>query len=152
MEPKIVSKAPFTVVGMKYRGKNEKGEIPLLWGELWPRSGKVKHRVDAKVAYGVAGNKDDATGEFDYVAGFEVEDAVDIPEGMASWELPAQTYAVFSCTLATLMETYQCAFKEWLPASEYELADGPEFELYDESFNPQQGRLDMFLYVPVKRP
>lgn len=29
MEPKIVETSGFTVVGMKYRGKNENNEIPL---------------------------------------------------------------------------------------------------------------------------
>jgi hypothetical protein len=30
MKPKIVSRAAFTVVGMKYHGKNENNEIPQL--------------------------------------------------------------------------------------------------------------------------
>jgi hypothetical protein len=31
MDPMIPSKSAFTVVGLKYRGKNEKNEIPKMY-------------------------------------------------------------------------------------------------------------------------
>ena len=36
MEPKLVHLPAFTVVGMKYRGKNEQNEIPQMWGRFIP--------------------------------------------------------------------------------------------------------------------
>lgn len=149
-EPTIVTKRAFTVVGKSYRGKNERDEIPELWRQFWQRHEEITHRTGAGVAYGVAGNKDPETGDFDYVAGLEVDDSRDIPPEMVSWDVPEQTYAVFQCTLPTLMATYQYVFTEWLPESEYDLGDGPEFELYDESFSPEEGEFGMFLYIPVK--
>ena len=150
MEPKIVSRPAFTVVGMKYRGKNENNEVPQLWGKFWPRNNEIQHKVNPQMTYGVLGNKDDNTGEFDYVAGFEVDSMADIPEGMVSWEVPEQTYAVFTCTLPTLMETFQYIFKTWLLRSAYEFADGPEFELYDENFDPEDENSEVYVYIPVK--
>jgi AraC family transcriptional regulator len=150
MEPKIVSRPAFTVIGMKYRGKNENKEIPQMWDRFIPRTGEIKHKVNPHVAYGVMGNYDESSGEFDYVAGFEVESSADIPEGMVSWQVPAQTYAVFTCTLPTLIEAFQRVYQTWLPQSGYRRADGPEFELYDEKFNPEDGRLEMYIYIPVK--
>ena len=65
------------------------------------------------------------------------------------WRIPAQTYAVFKGTLPKIMEMYDFAFRQWLPAYGYHQADGPEYELYDEDFNPSEGKLDLYLYVPI---
>lgn len=150
MEAKIATRPAFTVVGMLYHGKNEKNEIPQMWREFVPRESEIKHKVNPHVAYGVIGNFDESSGEFDYVAGFEVDSLADIPEGMVSWEVPEQTYAVFTCTLPTLMEAFQHAYKTWLPQSGYKRADGPEFELYDENFNPGDENSEMYIYIPIK--
>ena len=79
MEPKIVKRAAFTVVGMKYHGKNENNDIPQMWGQFGSRVPEIKHRVDPHVAYGVCDNFDESSGEFDYIAGFEVDSTADIP-------------------------------------------------------------------------
>lgn len=147
MEPEIKSKPAFTAVGMKYRGKNENNEVPQLWGEFGPRMNEIKHIVGP--AYGVMDNYDEKSGEFDYVAGFEVDSTADIPAGMVSVDVPEQTYAVFTCTLPTLLEAFKYAYKTWLPQSGYNRADGPEFELYDENFNPEDETSKMYIYIPV---
>jgi len=150
MEPKMISRPAFTVVGMKYRGKNEHGEIPKLWGEFMPREGGIKQKVNPHICYGVMGNYDEGSGEFDYVAGFEVESAADVPEGMVRWNMPEQSYAVFTCTLPTIREAFEHIYHTWLPESGYQRADGPEFELYDERFDPQDPSSEMYVYIPVK--
>ncbi|MGD2179429.1 MAG: GyrI-like domain-containing protein, partial [Anaerolineae bacterium] len=85
MEPNIVTQSAFTVVGMKYRGKNEQNEIPEMWEEFGPRMREIKHVVNPHIAYGVMHNYDEESGEFDYVAGFEVSSIAEVPEGMVSW-------------------------------------------------------------------
>jgi len=150
MEPKIIKGAAFTVVGMKYHGKNENNEIPQLWGEFGPRMGEIKQVANPHVAYGVCDNFDESSSEFDYIAGFEVGSTAEIPEGMVSWDIPAGQYAVFTCTLPTLGETYQYAYHSWLPQSGYQRAAGPEFELYDESFDLRDPRSEMDVYIPIK--
>jgi AraC family transcriptional regulator len=94
VEPRIVRRSGFVVVGMKYRGKSEKNEIPQLWEKFMPRVGEIKQRAN-RYGLGVMDNYDEKTGEFDYLAGVEVEEASDIPQGMESWQVPEQTYAVF---------------------------------------------------------
>jgi AraC family transcriptional regulator len=122
-----------------------------LWRDFGPRTKEIVHTAPASVAYGVIDNFDEADGEFDYVAGLEVDSTTDIPEGMTAVELPDQTYAVFECTLPTLMDTNRYVHQEWLPASGYVRAEGPEFELYDERFDMTQGKLDMAIYIPVRK-
>ena len=150
-EPKIVTRSAFTVAGMKYRGKNEKNEIPQLWEKFMPRTSQVKHKVNPNVCYGVMDNYDEKTCEFDYLAGFEVRDTSDVPEGMEIWQVPEQTYAVFPCNLKEIKQAFRQIYHEWLPQSSYQRAGGPDFEFYDDSFKPDQGKLDLRLYVPVRK-
>ena len=150
MEPKIVSKPAFTVAGIKYHGKNEQGEIPRLWEAFGPRMQEFRNVVNPEVCFGVCDNMDEETGAFDYVAAVEVADDTDLPEGMVAWAIPAQTYAVFTCTLPTIGQAYEHIYQTWLPASEYKRACGPELELYDADFDPRQPESKMYLYIPVE--
>jgi AraC family transcriptional regulator len=129
-----------------YHGKNEGGEIPMVWNKLNPRHGEIHHKTG--LAYGVCGDMDD-DGRFHYLAGFEVSDAEDLPEGMEKWSVPEQQYAVFPCSLKTIHETYQYIFETWLPQSGYTKADGPDFEFYGEAFDMETGE-GMAIYMPVK--
>ncbi len=147
MEPKIVSKVAFTAVGMLYHGKNENNEIAQLWAQFNPRIPEIQHIVDG--AFGVCGNTQE-NGEFDYMAGFAVSSTEAVPQGMQTWEVPAQKYAVFPCTLKTIGETYKYAFETWLPGSGYKYTEGPDFEYYDEDFDPQQEGSVLYIYVPIQ--
>jgi len=150
MDPRIVSWPAFRVVGLKYRGKNEKNEIPQLWQSIGPRVGEIKNIADDHVAYGISANMDESTGEFDYIAGSEVSTAKEIPEGMFCFEVPDAKYAVFSTTLPKIGETFHNAYHTWLPESGYQATGGPELEVYDERFDPQDPDSEFDLYIPVK--
>jgi AraC family transcriptional regulator len=80
-----------------------------------------------------------------------VDSPADIPEGMVSIHVPEQAYAVFTSTLPTLVETYQHVCKTWLPQSEYRGVDGPEFELYDATFNPADETSELHVFIPVTK-
>jgi AraC family transcriptional regulator len=152
MQVQIVSKAAFTVVGFKYRGKNEHNEIPRLWDiEYLPRMNEIRHRTERYVSYGLMSNYDPETGEYDYLAGAEVSDATDIPQGMMVWQVPSQAYAVYPCILSEIGDAWDFMYQNWLPFSSYVHADGPEFEYYGPEFttaaDPAKAR--MYLYVPV---
>jgi AraC family transcriptional regulator len=151
-EPTTVQRAAFIVVGMQQHGTTESipKDVPPMWGRLMQRAGEIKHMINRREAFGVIGMQDPATREFDYVAGFEVSDDSEVPEGMVSWNIPAQTYAVFACSLPTLMETFRDIYHRWLPQSQRRRGDGPEFELYGEDFNPADPDSRMYVYVPIK--
>ncbi len=91
-----------------------------------------------------------ATNEFDYLAGVEVEAGQAAPEGMVAWRIPAQTYAVFETTLPQIGPTFEYIYGPWIAGSDFERADGPEFELYDEAFNPQDPASKMTIWIPVQ--
>ena len=149
MEPKIVTKPAFTVVGMKYRGENKNNEIAQIWQEFIPRMKEIKHTSNDEVSYGVCSDLEDID-VFEYVAGMEVDSAAEIPEGMVSWGVPEQKYAVFACTLATLHAAYEHAFQTWLPQSGYQRGDSYDFELYDTTSDEEEENLELSIYIPIK--
>lgn len=149
MEPEFVTKAAFTVIGMKYRGKPEGDDIPQLWRAFGARMADIQDAVNPQVCYGLSQNLDPVSGEFDHVAAVEVGSDAPVPEGMIRLEVPKQTYAVFPCTLPTIPSVYEQIYQTWLPASGYQHAPGPEFELYDETFNPEDATSEFRVYMPV---
>ncbi len=151
MEPRIVSKPAFTVVGVKYRGRNENDEIPQLWHDFGPMMGEIQHKVDEHACYGVCANVDHETHEFDYFAAFEVDSTADIPAGMVSFEVPAATYAAFRTTLPDVGKTFDHAYQAWLPQSGYMSTGGPDLELYDEAFNPGDPHSTFEVFIPITR-
>lgn len=150
MQPMLVTKPAFTVVGFKYHGKNEHNEIKGLWDEFNARMEALLAAAEiGPAAYGVCGNSE-PDGSFDYVAGLEVKALRELPEGMTQWDVPEQTYVVFPCKLATIGAAYRYAFEEWLPTSGYRRADGPDFEYYDESFDVEHAEeSQLYVYIPV---
>jgi AraC family transcriptional regulator len=147
MEPKIVTKPAFTVVGMEFVGMNKHNEIKDMWEEFVPRMGEIKHPDYSWGTYGICRGEANEDTPW-YLAGVEVSKVESVPAGMTVWEIPEQRYAVFPCTLPTLHEAYRHAFEDWLPRSSYERVDGPDFELYTEEFEPTESR--MYIYVPIK--
>lgn len=150
MKPNLVSKPNFTVVGMKYRGKNEHEEIPQLWARFGPHMGEINDLAEPEISYGLMGNYDPVTGEFDYMAGMAVERATDLLPGMTTWEVPAQTYLVFATPFGKIREAYANLYARWLPESGYQRSGGTEFELYDEQFDPHNLDSVMYIYVPIQ--
>ena len=149
-EPMIVSQEAFAVVGMLYHGKNENHEIPAMWGRLGPRMDEIRHRSDEE-AYGVCFAMD-ADGAFDYVAGLAVSSSEDVPAGMVYREVPAGNYARFECSLPTIGQAYDYAFKTWLPASqEWEHVTHPDFELYPADYDPDDLASKMYIFVPLRK-
>jgi AraC family transcriptional regulator len=149
MEPRIVEMTGFSVVGLKYHGKNENNEIPQVWVAFYPRIGEIKNMVTDRTAFGISAGMDPTTGEFDYVAGFEVSSCEDVPEGMVCFDVPSGRYAVFTTTLPKIGETFRHAYETWMPAAGHRPTGGPEFELYREGFDSQDPGSEFELYIPI---
>jgi len=152
MEPKFVSLPAFTLVGMMMRVKPQ-GKVPgQLWDEFGPRMDEIRHVTGSAMSYGLTDNMDMGSGEFDYMAAMQVSSAEDIPTGMTAYDVPAQTYAVFPCTIPTLRDVFDQIYGVWLPSSGYARTDGPELELYGETFDPRDPAAVFGVYIPVFRP
>ncbi|MBW8858504.1 MAG: AraC family transcriptional regulator, partial [Caulobacter sp.] len=124
------------------------------WRRLVPHLGHIPHQVRgelADVTYGVIANSDDH-GNFDYLAGVEVTDFSDLPEGFATLRIPARSYAVFRHGehISTIRTTMRAIWAAWLPASAYEAADAPMFERYGPEFDPRTGEGGLEIWLPVE--
>lgn len=151
MQAEIVNKPAFKIVGMKYHGKNEHNDIPQIWGQFIPMIKEIKHQVPQAGVYGAMDNLNEESREFDYLAAVPVKQIADVPEGLVSWEIPEAKYVVVTCTLPTIGKAFDYVYKNWLAQSGYERACGPEFEFYDEDFDPDDENSNMTIYIPIKK-
>lgn len=151
MQPQFITKPAFTVVGLLIRTKPMAPEIPNLWQQFGPRMHEMQHSAEPQVAYGLMGNFDQTTSQFDYMAGVTVMKTDNLPAGMTHWEVPTNTYAVFEATLPTIGQTFGDIYNTWLPASGYQQAASPIFERYGETFNPDDPASTLSIYIPVEK-
>ena len=150
--PRIETGQPRLIagIGARYNGETSAG-IPAQWQRFVPQLGHVPGQVDGR-SYGVCHNSDDC-GNFDYICGVEVADYSDIPKDWSRVSIPEHLYAVFPHKehISMIRRTWNTILNKWLPESEYEMADGPDFELYEEEFDGTTGSGGVEIWIPVKR-
>jgi AraC family transcriptional regulator len=149
--PRFVTLKPLLIAGVGERYTCEgSAAIPGQWQRFHQSVADIPGRV-GQVAYGVCCNGDDA-GNFDYIAGVEVTDFSDLPREFSRVRIPEQKYAVFTHRehISTVRRTINTIWNQWLPASGLKAADAPNFERYDEKFDPQTGNGGLEIWVPVK--
>ena len=149
MDPQLIAKPAFTVVGLLLQTTAKSPEIPKLWDQLVSRMGEIEHGNEAHVSYGLMDHFDRAAGTMDYMAGNPVAQALELPTGMSRWDVPANTYAVFETTIPKIGETFDYAFGTWLPTSGYRQVAAPYFERYGADFSPQNPVVS--IYLPVEK-
>ena len=150
--PRFETGKPFLVAGIGERYTWESGgpAIPGQWHRFHQQVADIPGRI-GQVAYGVCCNGDDA-GNFDYIAGVEVSDFSDLPREFARVRIPEQRYAVFAHRehISTIRRTVNTIWNQWLPASGLKAADAPNFERYDETFDPLTGHGGLEIWLPVR--
>ena len=150
MQPKIIKKPAFTVVGMRILTKPMTPEIPNLWQQFAPRIDEVAAIAEPHVSYGLM-SYDQERNALDYMAGVSVTSTADLPSGMTTWEIAPATYAVFEATLATIGEAFGYVYDTWLPTADYQHATAPYFERYGEEFDPSIPTSKLEIYIPVEK-
>ena len=149
--PRFEPGKPFLVAGISERYTCENGAaIPGQWKRFHQSVDRIPGRI-GKAAYGVCCNGDDA-GNFDYIAGVEVSEFSDLPREFGRARIPAQKYAVFSHRdhISGIRRTVNTIWNHWLPASGFKAADAPNFERYDEKFDPLTGSGGLEIWIPVR--
>jgi len=157
MEPKIITKPEFTLIGMRYFGNNEHQEIFELWGKFNRRVeelGGIENDT-GEAAVGLNTTPVDAPedGAFEYVAGVLVSEAGNVPEDFVIRHVPEYTYAVFAHKgdLPSLKHTYAYIYESWLPQSGYKLPSKIDFEYYNEDFKYFQPDSVFYIYIPIEK-
>ena len=155
MEVKIITRQAFKIIGRRYFGENKNQEIKQLWDIFLPRMESIKRRINNNISYGICypveGENND--GAFEYIAAVEVSDLDDIPAEMVGKTIPTRKYAVFTHkgSVDKIPETYQAIYAVWQPKSGYELIKAPDFEYYDQRFDPDHPEAsELDIYIPIK--
>jgi len=125
--------------------------IPDQWQALTrliPLPGQI-----GATTYGVICSGDPEAETVEYLCGVEVENLAALAPGIGRVRIPAAHYAVFEHhgPIAGLGPLWDAIFGQWLPRSGHRSAHSPDFERYDERFDPAAGAGVVELWVPIER-
>ena len=149
MEPTIVSYDEFLVMGVQVTGVPMQLDYASIWANRYMPFDAQLVALRADEAYYGAYFWTGEGEAMDFVAGVYVAPGTDPIPGVVLRKVPAASYAKFSCTMGTLMQTWISAMKEWLPASGYEYdSAGAGWEYYVTGSNAPDA--PVAVYVPVK--
>ena len=158
LEPKIVTKDEFMIVGAELRVKNQDGEnfaeIPKFWSDFLNKNrfDEIPNVVKNNISYGICCDCDPDESTFSYIIAQEVSSLETIPEGMIGRVIPKAEYLVFTAKGSIpddLQETIKQIYGTWLPNSKYRHAGTPDFELYDcHRMGEHSSEVDV--YIPIK--
>ncbi|MCD2347755.1 AraC family transcriptional regulator [Clostridium guangxiense] len=156
MNYKIEVKENFKIVGISRRFNSKNGDnfkgIPKFWNEVWENGQyKTLEQNQGKLGImGVCSNFDMETQGFDYSIAVE-GDKLDGIDNYKVIEVPKLSFAIFECIGPmpnAIQEVTKRIFAEWFPATKYEHADGPEFEIYLPG-NPNAEDYRSEVWIPV---
>jgi AraC family transcriptional regulator len=120
----------------------------MQWAEF--RDSAIRD-TRAPHAFGVICGNDGQRVE--YMTAIEVADFESLPGDTGRMRVPAQHYAVFATKdhVSAAADLWPRIMFEWLPASDYEDAETPAFELYTQSYDPETGDGGFEIWFPVRR-
>jgi AraC family transcriptional regulator len=136
-------------LGERYTWESSKA-IPAHWQRLVPHLGAIPRRIGS-MTFGVSYNGDDE-GNFDYIAGCEVNDFSALATAFSRLRISAQRYAVFGhgAHISEIRRTVCTIWTRWLPDSGHEVADAPSFERFDDAFDSETGMGGLEIWIPIK--
>ncbi len=156
MQPKIIEKNRFTVIGMDTLTTTEDNEdhkvVQELWDEFRPRIDEVKNKKNPTRMVGIYKQRKNYPNRFAYIASVEVSTLSDIPKGMIPKIINGSKYAIFTYQgeLCDIDKTYDYIYDEWLPESDFdENKNGDNLEIFNINF-PEENNSDVDIYIAIK--
>ncbi len=156
MKPTIRIKKPFNVIGMSKDFGESSSDNPVdLWGLVCTRINEIEG-VNKDRAYGLC--LKGSVENFTYMAAFETNSISTVPKGMKSLTIDTAEYAVFTFTINDrspigdqFSAVYQGIWGNWLPNSNYNYAETPDFELYDHRFDGTTDTGEVDIWIPITK-
>ena len=155
LEPVVVDREAFTVIGVEYQGPMDNFEgISGVWGSHSKRAGEIEPKASETNGFGVFYSTPEQAelGETCYMACAPVTAKTRVPEGMEKLQVPGGKFAMLTHKgiLTDLPKAFETLFR-WIADSPYEVAGSPGYELYDERFSPSSPECEIDIYIPVKQ-
>lgn len=153
MEYRIEKKPSFRVMGVSrmFQYESANTDIPKYWDEIYIRA-KVKPVTGM---YGICFDEEMAGNEFRYMIADDFKEEEAVKRELEEYEIPEHTWAVFPCRgpmPLPLQEVNRRIFSEWLPANQYEIAEGYNIEYYSNPADFKGGTQDPEYYAEVWIP
>lgn len=153
LTPRLVTGAPMLLAGTRKVHPIDKAfeTIPAQWVAFAAMMGQIPDRVPGAqfgIVCGATANE-----SLEYMCAVEVRSFDNFPDGMGRLKVPSADYAVFAHagTAADVAQSWRAIWQDWLPPSGYEAAETPDFERYDDQYDPQTGAGGIEIWFPVVR-
>lgn len=154
MEPEIVTRAEAKVVGIARQYREEDLNMETLWSAFRQNASKITNRV-GNDAFGIYEEYLETGSDigFTYICSVEVTDFDHVPDGMITRTIPKHLYAAFrhNGPMSSLPETLKYIWGSWLPKSDFDYVEKPDFELYAPNTQKDGPDKTLFMYIPISR-
>jgi AraC family transcriptional regulator len=155
MQPVITTVSGKKLVGKRVSMSLAENQTPTLWRSFLPHRKEIKNTVSNDMislsAYSEPIRLGDLHQQFHKWAAVEVADFDDVPPEMETFILDSGLYAVFHYQgLSTDNSIFIYIFGTWLPNSNYELDDRPQFEILGDKYKNGDPNSEEDIYIPVK--
>jgi predicted transcriptional regulator YdeE len=159
MNPKVVQRDGFTVVGIAVRTSNAEQMTPARpIGKQWERLmgegllAAIPNKEDGKIVAVYLEYANDKDGEYTYLLGARVTKAENLPTGMVAKKVPAGRYAVFTSERGPVQKVIVDLWRRVWATQKNELGGDrtykADFEVYDErARNPTDAVIDLFIGI-----
>ncbi len=153
MEYRVEEKPEFRVMGVSkiFSYETANADIPQYWDEIHVQAA-VK---PVEGMYGICFDEEMGGNRFRYMIADDLEEGKAGEKNLETYEVPRHTWAIFPCRGAmplSLQEVNRRIFSEWLPAGNYEIAEGYNIEYYSDSAEFKDGTQDPDYYAEVWIP
>ena len=156
MTPRIETITEKKLVGKRMVMSYANYRIGELWGSFMPRKKEIINPLTndliSLVVYKPSHFIDfQLTNEFERWATVEVADFINLPADMETYILSGGLYAVFSYKgmSSGASAFFQYIFSEWLPNSDYRLADRAHFEVLGEKYKNNDPSSEEEIWIPI---
>lgn len=153
MEYRVEEKPAFRVMGVSkiFSYETANADIPQYWDEIHVQAA-VK---PVEGMYGICFDEEMGGNRFRYMIADGLEEGEAEEKNLETYEVPRHTWAIFPCRGAmplSIQEVNRRIFSEWLPAGNYEIAEGYNIEYYSDSAEFKDGTQDPDYYAEVWIP
>ncbi|GAA0123845.1 MAG: AraC family transcriptional regulator [Clostridium argentinense] len=157
-KPDIVILNKINIVGYEYKTNLNDykyfKDIPEFYDDFGKNSYylQIPQRSKPGISYGIACNFQD-NGEFSFIVGEESDaSSENINDKFVGFQIPEGKYAEFKiCGSVDLVQnTRRYIYSNWLPNSNYERREGPDFEITDVCNSIFPNNMNMKIYIPIK--
>jgi predicted transcriptional regulator YdeE len=155
MQPKIITKPGFKIIGIEVRTSNPdemsgKGKIGEIWQKFYSENilSKIPGKCGDAVLAAYTDYESDVNGAYSLIIGSEVDSLANIPAGLVGREIPAAKYAVFTSARGAIPGVIIDVWKKIWDYKGAARAYQTDLEVYGkESRDPNNAQVEVYVSI-----